>query len=116
MGQNLVLSLVRTWVPIFVGTLISWLASLGINVDTHTRESFVIVMTALVIGLYYTVVRLLERQFPQLGFLLGTPQQPVYTLNAPSPVVNSPTATGVQPVYPPDMPPNPGSPPNPPVV
>lgn len=116
MGQNLVLSLIRTWTPILVGALVSWLASLGIHVDDQTKGALVIVMTALIIGLYYTLVRILERRFPQLGFLLGTPNQPVYTVNPPSPVVNSPGATGVQPVYPPTTPGTGPTPPNPPSV
>lgn len=90
MVSNLLLSLIRTWVPIGVGALISWLASLGIDVDTQTKGSLVIAMTALITGLYYTLVRLLERRYPQLGFLLGTPVQPVYTVARPSPVADNP--------------------------
>lgn len=80
-------SLVRTWTPILVGGLISWLTSLGINVDTQAKGSLMIAATALISGLYYTAVRLLERKIPKLGILLGTKGQPTYAVVAPlSPV------------------------------
>jgi hypothetical protein len=76
-------SLIRTWTPIMVGGLISWSASLGINVDTQTKGSLMIAATALTSGAYYTAARLLERRFPKLGILLGTKGQPTYAVVAP---------------------------------
>jgi hypothetical protein len=99
---NLVMSLIRTWVPIIVGALISWLTNLGLHVNDELRGGMTILLTALFIGVYYTVVRVLERQFPALGMLLGTARQPLYTVQPPTVESTAPTATGVQPVYPPD--------------
>lgn len=90
--NNLAVSLVRTWVPILVGSLVSWCASLGFQVGTETRRSLMVWMTGLLIGAYYTAVRWLERRYPKLGFLLGSRQQPTYPVVAgqviplPSPV------------------------------
>jgi uncharacterized membrane protein (DUF441 family) len=98
-SQNVVLSLVRTWVPIVVGSVVSWLAGLGLDVNTDAKGAMTVLMTAILIGLYYTVVRLLEKQFPWIGILLGAPTQPVYS--APVTTSNGGTAA---PMYPPDPP------------
>lgn len=98
-SQNVVLSLVRTWVPIVVGSVVSWLAGLGLDVNTDAKGAMTVLMTAILIGLYYTVVRLLEKQFPWIGVLLGVPAQPVYS--APVTTSNGGTAT---PSYPQDPP------------
>jgi hypothetical protein len=95
--SNTVLSLVRTWVPIVVGSLISWLAGLGLNVNDDAQGAMTVLMTAILIGLYYTVVRLLEKQFPWIGVLLGAQAQPQY----PAPGTTT-TGSGdaVTPLYP----------------
>lgn len=99
---NFVLSLIRTWVPVIIGSLISWLANLGIEVSAQYQGILIVIMTAAIIGLYYTAVRFLETRFPAIGVLLGAAQPPVYTLQTPTVASTAPTSVGVQPVYPPE--------------
>jgi len=75
---DFITSQIRTWVPIAVGAIISWLATLGLQIDSNTQAAIVIALTGLIQAAYYTVVRLLEKKFPKLGILLGTPKTPSY--------------------------------------
>lgn len=75
-----VASLIRTWVPIAVGALISWLASLGLNVGEQANTGLTIFLTGLLTAVYYLLARLLERRWPVIGrILLGSSRQPEYT-------------------------------------
>jgi len=76
--NNFVTSQIRTYAPILIGGLISWLALKGIALDTETQSGLVIAFTGLLQAVYYFLARLLERKFPQLGFLLGSAKTPVY--------------------------------------
>lgn len=67
-------SLVRTWVPIAIG----YLVSLGVLPDDLSDEATA-AATAAVIALYYALARLLERRWPAAGWLLGVPKTPTYT-------------------------------------
>jgi len=62
-----VASVIRTLVPIIVGTLVAN----GIEIDSEA-------LTVVIIGLYYSVVRLLEVNFPSAGWLLGLKGTPNY--------------------------------------
>ena len=76
---NFVTSLVRTYVPILVGSVLSFLAvKYGFAVEPDVQNQLVAGLTGVVIAAYYLLVRLLERKFPQLGVLLGSTQKPVY--------------------------------------
>ena len=73
-------SLIRTLVPIVVGSLISWLASLGLDVGAQANTGLTIFLTALVNAVYYALVRALEKKWPVVGrFLLGSSRVPEYT-------------------------------------
>lgn len=76
--SDLLASLIRTWVPIGVGALISWLVTLGIEVDPATESGLIVGLTGLITAGYYTLVRLLEKKYPWVGVLLGKPAQPEY--------------------------------------
>ncbi len=71
-------SLIRTYVPIVVGALVSWLITLGIEVDSTTQAGLVTGLTGVVTAAYYTIVRLLETRIPWIGVLLGTTKVPSY--------------------------------------
>lgn len=71
--NDLVRSLVRTYVPVVVGLLVTW----GVLPSNLSEEAGAVAM-ALVTGLYYLAVRLAERRWPILGWLLGSPRQPSY--------------------------------------
>jgi hypothetical protein len=89
--SNIAPSMIRTWVPVIVGSLISWVANLGIHVSAQYQGILIVTMTAAIIGLYYTAVRYLETKFPVLSMLLGSAQTPVYIAPAPA-VVSAPPA------------------------
>lgn len=81
---NFVTSLIRTYTPIIVGALISWLATFQLVLDADAQAGLIVFLTAVLQGAYYLVVRLLERKFPQLGVLLGSTQKPVYVEQTPA--------------------------------
>lgn len=74
-------SMIRTVVPLLVGTVVAWLASRGITVDQNTLLPAV---DAIVVALYYGVVRWAESRWPQAGWLLGVPGAPSYAPKSPS--------------------------------
>lgn len=71
-ADSVLISLIRTVVPLTVGFILT----LPINVDEPGLTSFV---TALVTALYYTAIRLVERRWPNVGWLLGFPSPPTYS-------------------------------------
>jgi hypothetical protein len=73
------ISLIRTWVPIAVGAVIAWLATAGLELDIETQTALVIGLTGLIQGAYYALVRIIEKRFPQVGWLLGKAKTPNYT-------------------------------------
>lgn len=83
-------SLIRTIVPLLVGTIVAWLASRGISVDQSTLLPAI---DAIVVALYYGVVRWAETQWPRAGWLLGVPGAPSYAPRSPSEGLPAPVAT-----------------------
>ena len=74
---DLVVSLIRTFVPIAVGGALSALATIGVaGVDSAEA---VAVVTSLTIGAYYAIVRGVEAKYPVAGVLLGHKTAPAYT-------------------------------------
>ena len=73
-----VLSIIRTWVPIGVGALISWLTvTVGLpEIPEEGATGLIIFLTAVLQGAYYLLVRWLEQKFPQIGVLLGAAKSP----------------------------------------
>lgn len=74
-----IVSLIRTWTPVAVGTLVSWLLTLGINLDPDTQAGLIAGLTGVLIAAYYGIVRVLERRWPWVGVLLGSTAQPEYS-------------------------------------
>jgi hypothetical protein len=70
---DFITSLVRTWVAIAVG----WLISVGV-LSSSLSDPAVQALTGAIIGLYYLVVRLLEKKWPIFGWLLGIAKEPSY--------------------------------------
>lgn len=71
-----VASLIRTIVPVVAGAVISWLALVNLNIDTEGQTALASLLTALLTGGYYIVVRLIETKVPQVGWLLGLAKTP----------------------------------------
>jgi hypothetical protein len=74
--MNITPSLIRTWVPLLVSFLVSWLLTLGIEVNEESRGLLVSAVSSLIGGAYYFVVRILERRFAWATVLLGSSVQP----------------------------------------
>ncbi len=74
--NDYVVSLIRTYVPIIVGTAIAWVAGHdGIGVDSTGLD---VAAVGVATAAYYAIVRQLEARWPKLGWLLGMPRPPVY--------------------------------------
>lgn len=74
-ATDLEISLRRTLVPVLAGVVLARAARAGLEIP---EEALVGVLEAVVIGIYYTGLRLLEARFPKVGYLLGAALQPVY--------------------------------------
>jgi len=77
--SDLFTSIVRTIVPVIVGSIASFLATKGIDLDAATLAGLSAFLAGLFSAVYYLIVRLLEQKFPQLGLLLGSKKTPEYT-------------------------------------
>lgn len=64
-------SLIRTWVPVAVGSVLAWAAvHWHIVVDPGASVTVATIVTAISIAGYYALCRLVERRWPRLGALL----------------------------------------------
>ena len=70
--NDYIVSLVRTYVPLAVGWLV---VTFDQSIDTADAAAHAV---AIVLIVYYAVVRALERRFPAVGWLLGRPSTPLY--------------------------------------
>jgi hypothetical protein len=75
-------SLIRTFVPLIVGSIAAWLAARGINISSEDAAGLAAFLAAVFAGLYYLLIRLIERKHPGAGALLGAAKQPEYTATA----------------------------------
>lgn len=80
-------SLIRTYVPVAVGAFVAWLVTLGVELDPSTEAGLITALTAVLIALYYTLVRLLEKKWPALSVLLGSGQIPAQYTGDGEPVI-----------------------------
>ncbi len=77
-----IVSRIRTHVPIFVGSLFTYVRiKFGIVFDLETEAALITFTLGASISLYYELVRALENRFPNLGWLLGMKGQPKYSTN-----------------------------------
>lgn len=73
MDRDVLDSLKRTLVPIIVGMISA--SVVGPYVDLRALDDL---LAGLIAGGYYTVLRLVEVRYPQVGVLLGSTRQPYY--------------------------------------
>lgn len=76
--NDFVTSLIRTWTPMLVGAVVSWLATRGVNLDPEAAAGLAAFIAGLFSALYYLLVRLIERKYPEAGVLLGSTKKPNY--------------------------------------
>jgi hypothetical protein len=86
MMNDYILSLIRTWTPIAVGAVLSWLAARGLSLDEQATYGLTAFLTGLGGAVYYALVRALETRWPALGRLLGAKRAPVYEAPVPDAV------------------------------
>lgn len=80
-ASDVIPSLIRTYVPLGVGVVASWLATRGFGLDAQTQAGLVALLTGVLTALYYTGVKLLEQRYPVIGTIflgLGLKAKPVY--------------------------------------
>lgn len=71
-----VVSLIRTYVPLAVGYVLTRLAEVGpVDVDGEALTGAVV---AIVSGLYYALARAIETRYPAASILLGKRAVPSY--------------------------------------
>ncbi|CAM3433971.1 hypothetical protein [Stackebrandtia soli] len=81
--SDYLVSLIRTWVPVAVGSVAAWLTAHGVDLNTATTTALTTGGTAVAAAVYYAAARALERRWPAAGYLLGTKRPPTYTPPAP---------------------------------
>lgn len=77
--NDFITSQIRTYIPILVGSIVSWLATRGIEIDAEATAGAVVAITGLASALYYLIARLLEENISsKFGLLLGSKKKPTY--------------------------------------
>lgn len=72
-------ALIRTYVPIGIGFVLTLLArKYGVVIDDTISTSLTTGLAALVAAVYYAAVKLLEARFKWAGWLLGFNVPPTY--------------------------------------
>lgn len=78
--SNLIVSYIRQGMTLLIGGAIAW-ANVNwqwLPVDDIDSVAVAGAMSAVVIGVYYAIVRGLAEKFPQVGFLFGVNSKPLY--------------------------------------
>jgi hypothetical protein len=82
----LVASVIRTYTPIIVGQIAAWFILIHVPLDPATVVALTAVIGGLLSAIYYTLVRVLEQQWPGAGVLLGLTASPdTYSKGEPAP-------------------------------
>ncbi|GAA4176619.1 hypothetical protein [Gryllotalpicola koreensis] len=107
-ATDFVASLIRTYVPILAGLILSWLATvhLPIRIEGIPQGVMESALTAVLAGIWYLIVRALETRWPKLGVFLGVPKAPAYTpptITASLGADGVPTLTVIPPVFTPEQ-------------
>ena len=77
--SNFSKSVVRTIVPLVVGTVVATAAKAGWHITSATTT---VVLAPVISAAYYFLVRLIEEKLPKAGILLGVPTKPQYDVKA----------------------------------
>lgn len=78
MLSNYIQAQIRTFVPVLVTAVTSYLLRFNLHVDNAAVSDAI---AAGVGGGYYAIVSKVEQKYPQAGWLLGKPGGPVYGPN-----------------------------------
>ena len=77
--SNIRLSILRTLTPIVAGAITSYLVRRGLDIDEAEITAW---LTPALSAAYYVTVRLVERVWSRVGWLLGSPAAPAYQPSA----------------------------------
>lgn len=71
---------IRTAMATGIGAFFAWLLAHNIAIDAEAQKALTVGLTALVIVLYYVLVRAVEKRLPTWlrVILIGVPKTPVY--------------------------------------
>ena len=64
-------SFVRTLVPVAVGQIAAYLATIGIELPDDVMAAVTVILGFIITAIWYTVVRFLEQKWPWIGVLIG---------------------------------------------
>lgn len=64
-------SIIRTLVPLAVGQIVAYAATLGLKIPEDVEVALAVILGFALTTVYYLAVRFLEQKFPKLGALLG---------------------------------------------
>lgn len=78
--NDAVVGVIRTAVTTGVGAFLAWLLSHNIEIDPDAQKALTVGITAVVIAVYYLIVRLVEPHLPTVlrVILAGVPRTPTY--------------------------------------
>ena len=78
--NDALVGVIRTAVTTGVGAFFAWLLTHNITIDDEAQKALTVGLTALVIAVYYLVVRSVEKHLPTWlrVILVGVPQTPTY--------------------------------------
>ena len=80
MLSNQLIAYIRTYVPMGVGAVLSYLAlNFGFEVDTDTAVALGAGLGGLLAGAYYFAANMLAKKWPWFQWLLGYPSAPTYS-------------------------------------
>jgi hypothetical protein len=79
--NDALVGVIRTAVTTGVGAFFAWLLTHNIEIDPDSQKALTVGVTAVVIALYYLVVRLIEPHLPTVlrVILAGVPRTPTYS-------------------------------------
>lgn len=80
-------SFIRTLIPVIVSAAVNLLIRWGLPVDGVFADALTNLLSVGAGALFYIIVRVVEKQLPKAGILLGSTKQPVYVAPAAVPAV-----------------------------
>lgn len=95
MLSDRIIQAIRTYVPIGVGAALTWLITLGIELDSEPQTALITGITALCIAAYWALVTALAKRWPWVGWLLGSPKTPSYAPAPEAPTYEQPVRPSV---------------------
>lgn len=76
--SDLITATLRTAVPAMTVYFTTFLTARGVELDTATITALETALFGLLVAIWYALVRLVARKYPQLESLLGAAKKPVY--------------------------------------